>query len=96
MKKNRKYTSAPKDVSVALTEGEVVSWDKIEQMIEMPTVSNLASGLRTKKTSISLTEFSINKFKDAAEQEHVPYQQLIREVLQWYAQHYLGSDRAKT
>ena len=88
----RKYTNAPRGVGAAIAAGKLVPWEKIEHLMEMPAISDLASGLRTRKTSISLTEYTIDKFKDAAEREEVPYQQLIREVLQWYAQHYLNSE----
>ncbi|RME31134.1 MAG: hypothetical protein D6800_01070 [Candidatus Zixiibacteriota bacterium] len=90
-KDEQEYTAAPNDVARALAEGKEIPWSKIERMLEMPTPNELAAGLRTKKTSISLTELTIEKFKDAAKKENVPYQQLIREVLHWYAQNYLDN-----
>ena len=91
---NEEYTDAPEGVAEAIAQGRVVPWGEIEKMVEAPTASELAAALRTRKTSISLTEFSIEKFKEAAEKEGVSYQQLIREVLHWYAQNQLDSDAA--
>ena len=91
MKKGKQtYSNAPKDAALALAEGKEIPWAHIEKMLDMPTPDILATGLRTKKTSISLTELTIDRFKDAAKREQVPYQQLIREVLHWYAQNYLN------
>jgi len=89
-----RYSKAPEDVGKAIESGREVPWSEIQRMLEVPAPHELAAGLRTKKTSISLTEFSIVRFKEIAEKEHVPYQHLIREVVHWYAQHYLGSDAA--
>ncbi len=90
MKKDKMvYSDAPQNVATAIEEGAEVSWKKIEQMLEMPTTQQLAKGIRTRKTSISLTELTIDKFKQVAQEENVSYQQLIREVLHWYALNYL-------
>lgn len=74
-----------------LQRGRMVPWSKIEQEIEMPNPAQLAAGLRTKKTSIGLTEYALEKFNHAGATENVPYQQLMREVLDWYARKYLDS-----
>ena len=88
----RKYTKAPRDVGKALESGPEVPWSEIQQMLELPSPDELAASLRTRKTSISLTEYSIERFKEIAEREQVPYQQLIREVVHRYAQHYRDTD----
>jgi len=40
------------------------------------------------KITITLSQNSIDFFKEIAQKEHVPYQQLIRALLDQYASHY--------
>jgi hypothetical protein len=40
------------------------------------------------KITITLNQDSIDFFKEIAQKEHVPYQQLIRALLDQYASHY--------
>ena len=43
------------------------------------------------KVTISLKKSSIDFFKQQAKKHRIPYQKMIREVVDWYASHYRKS-----
>jgi hypothetical protein len=40
------------------------------------------------KITISLNKSSIDFFKKEAQKHHIPYQKMIRRLIDWYASHY--------
>lgn len=81
MKKNTKYHNAPAEVAKAIESAEVV-----EDMLPPP--EELVLRDETVKVTISLTKKSVDFFKHAAKQQGVPYQTMIRKVLDLYRQRY--------
>lgn len=79
-----KYTDAPKSIRQSMQEGRRLSKQE-EQDLGIPSPSELAKSLRTKRTTIILSETTIETFKEAAKKEGIAYQQLIRSVLDHYA-----------
>lgn len=57
----------------------------------LPPPELLIPKVETKKITIALSTKSIKFFKEVSEQTHIPYQQLIRKVLDSYAEHHLKS-----
>jgi len=85
MKQKINYTEAPADVEEAL---------KAAKQIKdfLPSPDQLVMRDSTKKVTLALTEESLTFFKKAGEKRRVPYQQLIRRVLDEYSKHYKGSE----
>ena len=54
----------------------------------LPSPENLLVKSKPIKITITLNEESVNFFKQIAHKEHVPYQKLIRALLDKYASHY--------
>jgi predicted DNA binding CopG/RHH family protein len=54
----------------------------------LPSPKDLVNKDKTVKVTLSLTKDSIDFFKDQAEEHHVPYQKMIRELLAQYVDHY--------
>lgn len=81
MNKNDKYTDAPKDIEDALLNATIV-----EDFLPPP--EQLIVKEDTRKITISLSKRSVDFFKTAANENHIPYQQLIRKVLDNYTKHY--------
>lgn len=81
MKKKIHYTDAPVEVQNTILQGEVV-----EDFLPPP--EQLITKEETRKITITLSKRSVDFFKDAAEKNHIPYQQLIRKVLDNYTEHY--------
>ncbi len=81
MNKNVKYTDAPDDIEDALMNATVM-----EDFLPPP--EQLIAKEETRKITISLSKRSVDFFKGAAEKNHIPYQQLIRKVLDNYTEHY--------
>ena len=40
------------------------------------------------KITISLNKSSVDFFKKEAQKHHIPYQKMIRRLIDWYASHY--------
>ena len=55
----------------------------------LPSPADLAMLDKTVRVTINLNEDSVNFFKEEAEKSGVPYQRLIRKVIDLYAQHHL-------
>jgi predicted DNA binding CopG/RHH family protein len=81
MKKRTKYKSAPKRVGDAIKSAVVL--DDI-----LPPPSELAQKEKTQKVTINLSEKSLSFFKHEAKKNHVPYQQMIKELLDKYTDHF--------
>ena len=81
MKKNIIYTDAPKNISKAIAEGDIVT-------DFLPPPDKLIKREEKVKITISLNSGSINFFKTHAKKNHVKYQTMINEVLDKYVQRY--------
>ena len=81
MKNNNIYVDAPDDINDAIINGK-----KIEDFLPPPEL--LVMKEETKKITISLSKRSIEFFKNASEENHIPYQQMIRKVIDNYTEHY--------
>ncbi len=58
----------------------------------LPPPELLIPKTETKKVTISLSKKSIDFFKSVSEKNNVPYQRLIRKVLDSYADHHAKTD----
>lgn len=83
MKEKIRYRDAPTNVAEAIESSEVV-----EDFLPPP--EELVFRDDTVKVTISLTQKSINFFKESAKKQGVPYQTMIRKVLDLYASRYQG------
>ena len=81
MKNNINYENAPEEVRESLRNAK-----RIEDFLPPP--DQLFIKDETKKITISLSQKSIDFFKKASKENHVPYQQMIRKVLDNYTDHY--------
>jgi len=80
-KKNKIYTEAPKNVSKAIIEGEIIS-------DFLPPPEKLIRKEPKVKITITLNSGSIDFFKKHARKNNVKYQTMINEVLDKYVQKY--------
>jgi len=78
MKKKTTYKDAPKGVNLALEKGIIV-----EDFL--PSPKDLVLMSRDVKVTINLTEQSVGYFKKASAKYGIPYQKLIKRVLDTYA-----------
>ena len=81
MSKKTIYRDAPTDVAEAINAAEVI--DDF-----LPPPEKLVLRDETVKVTISLTLKSVDFFKKTAEEQGVPYQTMIRKVLDLYSQRY--------
>ena len=81
MKNKVTYSDAPEEIQDALLNAE-----EIEDFLPPPEL--LIAKEETKKITISLSKKSIDFFKSVSEETHIPYQQMIRKVLDNYTEHY--------
>jgi predicted DNA binding CopG/RHH family protein len=81
MNKKTIYRDAPKDVAKAKDASEAVD-------DSLPPPEELLLRDETVKVTISLTQKSVDFFKKTAEEQGVPYQTMIRKVLDLYSQRY--------
>jgi predicted DNA binding CopG/RHH family protein len=79
MKSKTKYRKAPKRVAEAITRSEVVT-------DFLPAPDKLVFKENTVKITLSLSKTSIDFFKAKASQYDVPYQTMIKKVVDLYAQ----------
>jgi len=82
-KKNNIYTNAPKGVSKAILEGEIIA-------DFLPPPEKLIIKEPKVKITITLNTGSIEFFKKHARKNKVKYQSMINEVLDKYVQKYSG------
>ena len=81
MKKAYKYKSAPENISEAITVSERIS-------DFLPPPEKLIRKEETMKVTIALSKSSVNFFKQKSRETGVPYQTMIKSVLDRYAKHY--------
>ena len=81
MKKKARYSEAPRSVSEALaTSGPIDDF--------LPPPEKLIFKRPSVKVTLALSQESIEFFKKKAKDHRVPYQAMIREVVQRYAERY--------
>jgi predicted DNA binding CopG/RHH family protein len=85
MKEKIKYTEAPADIKEALRSAKPIK-------DFLPSPDQLVMKDSTRKVTLALTEESLAFFKKVGQKRRVPYQQLIRRVLDEYSKHYKGSE----
>ena len=81
MSKKTGYRNAPPQVADAIRNATVI--DDF-----LPPPEELIPRDETVKVTISLTQKSVDFFKTSAEKQGVPYQTMIRKVLDLYSQRY--------
>lgn len=81
MKRDYKYEDAPIEVRDSLNSARL-----IEDFLPPP--EKLIIKEDTKKITIVLSKRSVDFFKEKSKEAHVPYQQMIRKVLDRYADIY--------
>ena len=81
MKKKTSYRSAPKEIAEAIESSQ-----RIDDFL--PSPEELVEKEENVRITISLSKRSIEFFKDNAEKLGVPYQVIIRTVLDKYSAHY--------
>ena len=82
-KRNKMYTEAPKNISRAILEGEIVA-------DFLPPPEKLIRKEPKIKVTITLNSGSVDFFKRYARQNNIKYQTMINEVLDRYVQKYSG------
>jgi predicted DNA binding CopG/RHH family protein len=63
---------------------------RVVEDTRLPSPAEIAQMLTTKKVTLSLTPYSISFFKSKATELNIPYQKLIRGVIDSYARQTLG------
>ena len=81
MKKKNGYSDAPTGVAEAIKDAKMI--DDF-----LPPPDELVLRDDTVKVTISLTKKSVDFFKKSASKQGVPYQTMIRKVLDLYSQRY--------
>jgi len=81
MKKDNHYEDAPEDIRQALGTAK-----RIEDFLPPP--EQLILKEETRKVTIVLSQRSVEFFKEKSKATHVPYQQMIRKVLDSYTDAY--------
>ncbi len=82
MKSKTKYGNAPKEVARAISASET-----IEDFLPAP--GKLVLKEEAVKVTLSLGKESVQFFKKMAKENHVPYQNMIKRVVDLYARHYM-------
>ena len=81
MRNRRTYENAPPDVAEAIEQAEIVT-----DFLPAPDQLVLKEG--TVKVTLNLNKKSVAFFKEKAKENGVPYQSMIRKVLDLYAEHF--------
>ena len=81
MSKKTRYRSATQEIAKAIKSAETT-------VDFLPPPDELIRHDETVKVTISLTQKSVDFFKVSAEKQGVPYQTMIRKVLDLYSQRY--------
>ncbi len=81
MKKRNSYTKAPDDISEAILSGK-----RIKDFLPPP--DQLVKKDETMKVTISLSKRSIDFFKKCAKDQGVPYQSMIKSIIDKYTDYY--------
>lgn len=82
MKNRTKYVNAPKDIAEAIAFSE-----PLEDFLPAP--DKLIFKEEAVKVTLSLGKESLRFFKKMAKENHVPYQNMIKRVVDLYARHYM-------
>jgi len=81
MKSSRGYEDAPAEIGEAILQSEVVK-------DFLPPPEQLILKEETVKVTLNLNKNSVAFLKEEAKTQGVPYQQMIRRIVDLYAQHY--------
>ena len=84
MKRRTRYETAPKEVADAIAEAQVVA-------DFLPAPEELILRPDTVKVTLALSRGSVDFFKKRAAKSRVPYQAMIRKVVDLYAERYKRS-----
>lgn len=82
MKKKMGYSKAPREIAKAIAGSEL-----IEDFL--PSPRQLVFKEEAVKVTLSLGKESVDFFKRKAKENHVPYQNMIKRVVDLYARHYM-------
>ena len=82
MSKEKRYESAPADIAEAIEQAEVVA-------DFLPSPDQLVLKEETVRVTLNLNRRSVDFFKMKARENGVPYQGMIRKVLDLYAAQFL-------
>jgi len=74
------------------SEGEIKNVEKIDDFLPPP--EDLVLKNQSIKITLSLSKDSVAFFKDEAYKHHIPYQRIIKTVLDKYADHYKNRKKA--
>jgi len=83
MRRKEIYTEAPRNISTAISEGEIIA-------DFLPPPEKLIRKEPKVKITITLNSGSVEFFKKYARKNNVKYQTMINEVLDKYVQKYTG------
>jgi predicted DNA binding CopG/RHH family protein len=86
MKTRIKYEKAPANIAQAISEAKI-----IEDFLPPP--DKLILKEKTQRVTINLSEKSLRFFKETAKQYRVSYQQMIKELLDKYTDHFKVKQR---
>ena len=81
MSKKTRYIDAPRGIAGVINRAEVIG-------DFLPPPAELILRDETTKVTISLTRKSVEFFKSSAKKQGIPYQAMIRKVLDLYARRY--------
>lgn len=81
MKKKTSYRKAPRDIAAAIDEARLIK-------DFLPSPEKLVPKDDSIKITLFLSKKSVNFFKKRANMFHVPYQKMMRRVLDLYASHF--------
>ncbi len=79
--KKTMYKSAPKEITVAIVKSEVIK-------DFLPAPEKLMKKKETVKITIALSKESVSFIKEKAKKIGVPYQSMIKTIIDKYADHY--------
>ena len=79
---NKKYEKAPSDISEAIEQAEVIA-------DFLPPPDQLVPKEETVRVTLNLNKKSVDFFKIRAQENGIPYQRMIRKVLDIYAERFL-------
>ncbi len=82
MSSQRKYEKAPSDIAEAIEQAEVI-------LDFLPPPDQLVLREETVRVTLNLNKRSVDFFKIRARENGVPYQSMIRKVLDIYAERFL-------
>ena len=81
MKRNKRYLDAPPEIGEAIAQAEI-----IEDFLPPP--DQLVLKEETVKVTLNLSKDSVAFLKKEAKARGVPYQNMIRKIVDLYTQHY--------